>query len=155
MRPATEHIVNYKVMLLMFCPSCVWRAFLICIFILFLRVRGPPLRGGVKGGVKKGGGRTPPQNGGRDSGFFWGSKNGQKWSKKVRDGGVSKSAFSGGRGGFSRKKNVGAWGAESLKILSPPPPGGCQIPPLGYDPPPSPAKNREIRRVGVGGAQKI
>ena len=96
-----------------------------------------------------------PQNGGRDSGFFWGSKNGQKWSKKVRDGGVSKSAVSGGRGGFSRKKNVGAWGAESLKILSPPPPGGCQIPPLGYDPPPSPAKNREIRRVGVGGAQKI
>ena len=113
------------------------------------------VKGGGQGGGSKRGGRTPPQNGGRDSGFFWGSKNGQKWSKKVRDGGVSKSAFSGGRGGFSRKKNVGAWGAESLKILSPPPPGGCQIPPLGYDPPPSPAKNREIRRVGVGGAQKI
>ena len=116
---------------------------------------GDPPSGGGQGGGSKRGGRTPPQNGGRDSGFFWGSKNGQKWSKKVRDGGVSKSAVSGGRGGFSRKKNVGAWGAESLKILSPPPPGGCQIPPLGYDPPPSPAKNREIRRVGVGGAQKI
>ena len=37
----------------------------------------------------------------------------------------------------------------------PPPTGGCPIPPLGYDPPTSPAKNREIRRVGVGGAQKI
>ena len=117
-------------------------------------VGDPPQRGGSRGGSKRGG-RTPPQNGGRDSGFFWTPKNGQKWSKKVRDGGVSKSAVSGGRGGFSRKKNVGAWGAESLKILSPPPPGGCQIPPLGYDPPPSPAKNREIRRVGVGGAQKI
>ena len=61
-----------------------------------------PPQGGVKGGVKKGGGRTPPQNGGRDSGFFWGSKNGQKWSKKVRDGGVSKSAVSGGRGECGR-----------------------------------------------------
>ncbi len=114
------------------------------LFLPFLGVRDTPLRGGGGGGLCT-----------RDLHFFLGSKNGQKWSKKVRDGGVSKSAFSGGRGGFSRKKNVGAWGAESLKILSPPPPGGCQIPPLGYDPPPSPAKNREIRRVGVGGAQKI
>ena len=91
---------------------------------------GDPPQGGGQGGVR-GGGRTPPQNGGRDSGFFLGSKNGQKWSKKVRDGGVSKSAFSGGRGGFSRKKNVGAWGAESLKILSPPPPRGLPNTPLG------------------------
>ena len=131
--------------------TVVWRAFLTLLKMGRGVKNGPG--GVILGG--SGGGSDPPQNGGRDSGFFWGSKNGQKWSKKVRDGGVSKSAFSGGRGGFSRKKNVGAWGAESLKILSPPPPGGCQIPPLGYDPPPSPAKNREIRRVGVGGAQKI
>ena len=44
----------------------------------------------------------------RDSPFFWGGKNGQKTSKKVREAGVTKSAVSGGRGGFSRKKNVGA-----------------------------------------------
>ena len=44
----------------------------------------------------------------RDSPFFWGVKNGQKTSKKVREAGVTKSAVSGGRGGFSRKKNVGA-----------------------------------------------
>ena len=93
--------------------------------------------GGQKWGLGgSGGGSDPPQNGGRDSGFFWGSKNGQKWSKKVRDGGVSKSAVSGGRGGFSRKKNVGAWGAESLKILSPPPPGAAKYPPWGMTPPP-------------------
>ena len=57
--------------------------------------------GGGGGGV--GGGLCT-----RDLHFFLGSKKRKKWSKKVRDGGVSKSAFSGGRGGFSRKKNVGA-----------------------------------------------
>ena len=57
--------------------------------------------GGCGGGV--GGGLCT-----RDSPFFWGVKNGQKTSKKVREAGVTKSAVSGGRGGFSRKKNVGA-----------------------------------------------
>jgi hypothetical protein len=105
----------------------VWRVHFLT---FFYGVRGPPLRGGSRGGSKRGG-PDPPPNGGRDAGFFGGSKNGQKWSKKVRDGGVSKSAVSGGRGGFSRKKTVGAWGADSLKILSPPPPRGLPNTPLG------------------------
>ena len=60
----------------------VWRAFLICIFILFLRVRGPFFRGGVKGGVKKGGSDPPPKWGSR-FGVFLGVK---KWSKMVKKG---------------------------------------------------------------------
>jgi hypothetical protein len=116
----------------------------------------PPSRGGVKGGVIKGGSDPPPQKGGRDSGFFWGAKNGQNWSKKVRDGGVSKSAVSGGRGGDSRKKNVGAWGAESLKILSPPPPpGGPKNPPGGVAPPPPPPTKIVTAEGGGGGGHKM
>jgi hypothetical protein len=51
-------------------------------FYLVLRVRGPPLRGGVKGGVKKGGSDPPPK---------WGSRFGvfldpKKWSKMVKKG---------------------------------------------------------------------
>ena len=62
--------------------SCVRRAFLICIFILFWGSVDPPSEGGVKGGVKKGGSDPPPKWGSR-FGVFLGVK---KWSKMVKKG---------------------------------------------------------------------
>ena len=46
-------------------------------------VRRPPFWGGVKGGVKKGGGSDPPPKWGSRFGVFLGVK---KWSKMVKKG---------------------------------------------------------------------